>query len=204
MLQDLIFAGTDTTITTLEWAMAEILRHPEIMNKAQAELAEVVGKGKPIEEGDVSRLPYLQYIVKETLRIHPPATLLIPRQVDQDVELYDYIIPKGTLVLVNVWEIGRDPMFWKDPLVFRPERFQSLELDVRGKDFELTPFGAGRRICPGMPLALRMVQAMLGSMLNSFNWKLEADIEPQDLDMEEKSGFITPKAIPLRAIPYPL
>ncbi|KAM3357110.1 geraniol 8-hydroxylase-like [Capsicum galapagoense] len=204
MFLDLISAGTDTTITTLEWAMAEILRHPEIMNKAQAELAEVVGKGKPIEEADVSRLPYLQYIVKETLRIHPPATLLIPRQVDQDVELYDYIIPKGTLVLVNVWEIGRDPMFWKDPLVFRPERFQSLELDVRGKDFELIPFGAGRRICPGMPLALRMVQVMLGSMLNSFNWKLDADIEPQDLDMEEKSGFITPKAIPLRAIPYPL
>ncbi|KAH0675373.1 hypothetical protein KY285_023174 [Solanum tuberosum] len=121
------------------------------MKKSQAELSEVIGKRKPIEEADVSRLPYLQFIVKEILRMHPPAPFLIPRRVDQDVKLFDYIIPKGSL-------------------------FQSIELDVRGKDFDLIPFGAGRRMCPGLPLALRMVPVMLGSMLNSFNWKLEADI----------------------------
>ncbi|MCD9561075.1 hypothetical protein HAX54_020032 [Datura stramonium] len=155
--------------------MAETLRQPEIMKKVQ-----------------------------ETLRMHPPATLLIPRKVDQDVELYDYIIPKGSLILINVWAIGRDIMFWEDPLVFKPDRFRSLKLDVRGKDFELIPFGSGRRICPDLPLALRTSPVMLGSMLKSFNWKFEAGVEPKELDMEEKFGFITPKAHPLRAISSPL
>ncbi|PHT28842.1 Geraniol 8-hydroxylase [Capsicum baccatum] len=205
MLMDLFIGAIDTTTSILEWAMAEILRQQEILKKAQAELAEVIGKGKPIEEPDVSRLPYLQFIVKETLRLHPPAPLLIPRRVDQDVELYDYIIPKGSMALVNVWAIGRDSSFWKeDPLVFKPERFKSLELDVRGNDLDLIPFGSGRRICPGFPLALKLIPVMLGSMLNSFNWKLEAGIEPKDLDMEEKFGAILSKVHPLRVIPSPL
>ncbi|XP_049370021.1 geraniol 8-hydroxylase-like [Solanum verrucosum] len=203
-LLDLCIGSIDTITSTLEWAIVETLGHPEIMQKAQAELAQVVGKGKPIEEADVSRLPYLQFIIKETLRLHPPAPFLIPRTVDQDVELCDYIIPKGSLVLVNAWAIGRDSSFWEDTLVFKPERFQSLELDVRGKDFELIPFGAGRRTCPGFPLALRLMPLILGSMLNSFNWKLEACIEPKDLNMEEKFGAIIAKAHPLRAIPSPL
>ncbi|XP_060180785.1 geraniol 8-hydroxylase-like isoform X2 [Lycium barbarum] len=202
--KDLFGAGTDTTTSTLEWAMTEILKQPRIMKKAQAELAEIIGKGKPIEEIDVSRLSYLQCIIKETLRMHPPVPLLLPRRVEQDVELCDYIIPKGSQVLVNVWAIGRDSTFWDDPLVFKPERFWSSDLDMRGKDFELLSFGAGRRICPGLPLALRMVPVMLGSLLNSFNWKLEADIEPMELDMEEKFGITLAKAHPLRAIPSPL
>ncbi|XP_009794425.1 geraniol 8-hydroxylase-like [Nicotiana tabacum] len=201
MFLDLFGAGTDTTTSTLEWAMAEMLRQPEIMRKAQVELGEVIGKGKIVEEADVSQLPYLQCIIKETLRMHPPFPLLVPRKVEQDVELCDYIIPKGSQVLVNAWAIGRDSTFWKDPLVFRPERFWNLDLDMRGKDFELIPFGAGRRICPGLPLALRMVQVMLGSLLNSFNWKLEVGIEAQELNMEEKFGITLAKAHPLRAIP---
>ncbi|XP_055813982.1 geraniol 8-hydroxylase-like isoform X2 [Solanum dulcamara] len=203
-LKDLFGAGTDTTTSTLEWAMAETLKQPKIMNKAQVELAEIIGKGKPIQEVDVSRLPYLQCIIKETLRIHPPVPLLLPRKVEQDVELCDYVIPKGSQVLVNVWEIGRDFTFWKDPLVFKPERFLSSDLNMQGQYFELIPFGAGRRICPGLPLALRMVPVMLGSLLNSFNWKLEACIEPKDLDMEEKFGLTLAKARPLRVIPSPL
>ena len=103
-----------------------------------------------------------------------------------------------------MWAIGRDFTFWKDPLVFKPERFLNLDLDMRGQDFELIPFGAGRRICPGLPLALRMIPVMLGSLLNSFNWKLDAGIEPQELDMEEKFGITLAKAHPLRAIPSPL
>ncbi|XP_060174979.1 geraniol 8-hydroxylase-like isoform X2 [Lycium barbarum] len=202
--KDLFGAGTDTTTSTLEWAMAEILRQPRIMKKAQAELAKITGKGKRIEENDISRLSYLQCVIKETLRMHPPVPFLVPRRVEQDVELCDYIIPKGSQVLVNVWAIGRDSTFWKDPLVFKPERFWSSDLDMRGKDFELVPFGAGRRICPGLPLALRMVPVILGSLLNSFNWKLEADIGPNELDMEEKFAFTLAKALPLRVIPSPL
>ncbi|CAN4120916.1 unnamed protein product [Withania somnifera] len=136
--------------------------------------------------------------------MHPPAPLLIPRRVDQDVELCDYIIPKGSQVLVNVWMIGRDSTFWKDPLVFKPERFWNSNLDTGGQDFELIPFGAGRRICPGFPLALRMLPVILGSLLNSFHWKLEADMEPKDLDMEEKFGITLAKTNPLRVIPSPL
>ncbi|MCD7467870.1 hypothetical protein HAX54_005521 [Datura stramonium] len=141
----------------------------EIMKKAQAVLAEIIGKGKPIEETNICKLPYLQFIIKETLRIHPQAPFLVPCKVEQDVELCNYIVPKGSMVLVNVWAIGRDSTFWKDPLVFKPDRFMSLEVDVRGKDFELIPFSAGRRICIGLSLALRMIPLMLGSILNSFN-----------------------------------
>ncbi|KAF3657546.1 Geraniol 8-hydroxylase [Capsicum annuum] len=201
MFLDLFGAGTDTTTSTLEWAMAEILKQPEIMKKAQVELAEIIGKGKLIEEADVSRLPYLQCIVKETLRMHPPVPFLVPRKVEQDVDLCEYIIPKDSQVLVNVWAIGRDFTSWEDPLIFKPERFWSSDMDMRGQDFELIPFGAGRRICPGYPLTLRMIPVILGSLLNSFNWKLEGGIRPKDLDMEEKFGITLGKAHPLRAIP---
>nr|AGX93055.1 geraniol 10-hydroxylase-like protein [Vinca minor] len=204
MCLDLFVAGTDTTSSTLEWAMAEMLRNPEKMKKTQEELAEVVGRGKLIEEGDVSRLPYLRCVVKETLRVHPPVPFLIPRKVVQDVEVCGYKVPKGSQVLVNAWAIGRDETFWKDALGFKPERFLESELDTRGRDFELIPFGAGRRICPGLPLANRMVPVMLGSLLNSFNWKLEGGIAPKDLDMEEKFGITLQKAHPLRAVPSPL
>ncbi|CAN4080874.1 unnamed protein product [Withania somnifera] len=204
MFLDLFIGGIDSATSTLEWAMTEILRHPEIMKEVQTELAQVVGNGKPVEESNISKLPYLLSIVKETLRMHPPAPFLIPRRVDQDVQLCEYIIPKGSQVLVNVWKIGRDSTFWEDPLVFKPERFRRSELDMRGKDFELLPFGAGRRMCPGLPLALRLVPIMLGSMLNSFNWKLEGSTEPMNLYMEEKFGVILAKAHPLRVIPFPI
>jgi geraniol 8-hydroxylase len=204
MCLDLFVAGTDTTSSTLEWAMAEVLKNPNTMVKAKAELEQVIGKGKILAESDVSSLPYLRCIIKETLRIHPPVPFLIPRKVDTDVEACGYIIPKNAQVFVNVWAIGRDPEYWEDPLAFKPERFMESELDVRGRDFELLPFGAGRRICPGLPLAIRMVPVMLGSLLNSFNWKLDGGIAPEELDMGEKFGITLQKAQPLRAIPTPL
>lgn len=202
--QDLFVAGTDTTSNTLEWAMAESLKNPEIMKKAKAELEEVIGKGKVLDEADIQRLPYLRCMVKETLRIHPPVPFLIPRRVDQDVEVCGYTVPKNSQVFVNAWAIGRDPETWPNPLEFRPERFFDSEVDMKGRDFELIPFGAGRRICPGLPLAVRMVPVMLGSLLNSFNWKLEGGKGPKDLDMEEKFGITLQKALPLMAVPVPL
>ncbi|PWA96070.1 geraniol 10-hydroxylase [Artemisia annua] len=147
--RDLFVAGTDTTSNSLEWAMAEVLRNPHTMAKAKEELKDVTGKGKLVDEADISRLPYLQCIVKETLRLHPPVPLLIPRKTETKVTLDGYIVPKGTQVLVNVWAIGRDPSTWDNSLEFKPERFLNSELDVRGRDFELLPFGGGRRICPG-------------------------------------------------------
>nr|ALJ75585.1 geraniol 10-hydroxylase [Swertia asarifolia] len=204
MCLDLFVAGTDTTSSTLEWAMSEMLKNPEKMKAAQAELAEVIGKGKAVEEADVSRLPYLRCAIKETLRIHPPVPLLIPRRTEQEVEVCGYTVPKNSQVLVNVWAISRDDAIWTDPLSFKPERFLESELDMPARHFELIPFGAGRRICPGLPLAVRMVPVMLGSLLNSFDWKVEGAIAPKDLDMEEKFGITFQKAHPLRAVATPL
>nr|WET52779.1 cytochrome P450 76B128 [Ajuga reptans] len=204
MCLDLFVAGTDTTSSTLEWAMAEALKNPETIKKAKAELEQVVGKGKVVDEADISRLPYLRCMVKETLRIHPPVPFLIPRRVEQDVEVCGYTVPANSQVFVNAWAIGRDAEVWESPLEFKPERFLESEIDMRGRDFELIPFGAGRRICPGLPLAVRMVPVMLGSLLNSFDWKLDGGIGPKELDMEEKFGITLQKAQPLRAVPIAL
>lgn len=204
MFLDVFVAGTDTTSNTLEWGMTEVLLKPNIMAKAKEELEAVIGKGKTVEENDLSRLPYLSCIVKETLRIHPPIPFLIPRKVVNHVKLNDYVVPKGTQVLVNAWAIGRDPSIWDDSLEFKPERFQTSEIDVRGQDFELIPFGAGRRICPGLPLAIRMIPMMLGSLLNNFDWSLNTGIKHEDLDMAERFGITLQKANPLCVIPMPL
>ncbi|KAK2457539.1 geraniol 8-hydroxylase [Trifolium repens] len=201
LAHDLFVAGTDTTTSTLEWAMTELVLNSEIMSKAKKELEEVVGKGKPIEESDIASLPYLQAIIKETFRLHPPVPLLLPRKAAKDVELCGFTIPKDAQVFINVWTIGRDPTLWDNPTLFSPERFLGSDIDVKGRNFELAPFGAGRRICPGMMLALRMLLLMLGSLINSFDWKLEDDMKLENMDMEEKFGITLQKAQPLRVVP---
>ena len=149
-------AGTDTTSSTLEWAMTELIRNPKTLSEARLELEQTIGKGNQIEESDVSRLPYLQAIVKETLRLHSPIPLLLPRKSSSNVEICGYIVPEDAQVLVNAWAIGRDGTTWDNPNSFVPERFLGLDVDVKGRNFEVIPFGAGRRICPGLPLAMRM------------------------------------------------
>ncbi|KAG5535719.1 hypothetical protein RHGRI_023470 [Rhododendron griersonianum] len=134
------------------------------------------------------------------MRIHPSGPILFHKVEITDVEVYGFTVPKGAQVLINVWAIGRDSSIWKNPTALMPERFLESEVDVRGQDFELIPFGAGRRMCPGLPLAMRMVQVVLGSLINSFNWKLEGGIAPGEMDMEEKFGFTLQKAQPLYAI----
>ncbi|OWM73533.1 geraniol 8-hydroxylase-like [Punica granatum] len=201
---DLFSAGTDTTSSTLEWAMAELLRNPEKLSKAQAELEQVMGRGNPIEESDIDRLPYLQATVKETFRMHPAAPLLLPRRAGATVQVGGYTIPEGAQVLVNVWAIGRNLASWKNPDEFIPERFLGLDVDVKGQNFELLPFGGGRRICPGLQLAMRMLHLMLGSLLNSFDWKLEDGVTPETMEMGDKFGITLQKAQPLRAVPLPI
>lgn len=182
--------------------MAELLRNPDAMAKARLELQQTIDKDKPVEELDVTRLPYLQAVVKETLRLHPPAPLLIPHKAETDVEILGFTVPKDAQVLVNVWAISRNPSIWVNPSSYVPERFLgSSRMDVRGQDFELIPFGSGRRICPGLPLALRMVHLMLASLLHAFDWKLEGGMAPQDMDMADKFGITLQKAEPVRAVP---
>ncbi|CAH8392385.1 unnamed protein product [Eruca vesicaria subsp. sativa] len=200
-LSDLFTAGTDTSSSTVEWAMTELLSSPKTMAKAQTEIDHVIGQNGIVQESDISKLPYLQAIVKETFRLHPPAPLLIPRKAESDVEILGFMVLKDTQVLVNVWAIGRDPMVWENPTQFEPERFLGKETDVKGRDYELTPFGAGRRICPGLPLAVKTVPLMLASLLYSFDWKLPDGIVSGDLDMEESFGLTLHKTNALHALP---
>ncbi|KAF7847876.1 hypothetical protein BT93_L2489 [Corymbia citriodora subsp. variegata] len=200
---DFFVAGTETTSSTLEWAMTELLCNPEKLSKAQKELHEVIGKGKQMEEVEIPRLPYLQAIIKETLRLHPPFPLLLPRRSEANTQIGGFTVPKGAQVLVNAWAMGRDPSIWVNSNEFAPERFLGSDIDLRGKNFELVPFGGGRRICPGLPLATRMLHLMLGSLINSFNWRLEDGVTPENMNMEDKFGISVQRAQPLKVVALP-
>jgi len=143
-------------------------------------------------------VPYLQVVVKETLRLHPPVPLLIRKSVTA-VNLGGYSVPKDVQVLTNMWGMGRDPSIWADPNSFQPERFLESGEDLR-EDFGFIPFGAGRRICPGVPFAHRTIHTMLASMLHHFDWKLADGEKYEDMDMTEIFG-ITLHKVPLMAIP---
>lgn len=197
----MFYAGSDTSSVTVEWVMAELLRHPEVMARVRAEILEVIGSEKDVEESDIGKLKYLQAVVKETLRMHPPAPFLLPRMAESDVELGTYTVPKGAHILVNVWAIGRDNKVWPEAHMFKPERFLDNEIDFRGRDFEFTPFGAGRRVCPGISLGYRMVHLMLASLLQRFEWRLPDGMKPETLDMSEAFGILLCMASHLQVIP---
>jgi cytochrome P450 len=184
--------------------MAELLHSPETLSKAQEELRQTIGRGNHVDESDIPRLPYLQAVVKETFRLHPAVPLLLPRKAGAEVEVRGFTVPKGAQVLVNAWAIGRDPSIWENPNSFMPERFLGSEIEVRDRTFQVIPFGGGRRICPGFPLAIRMVHLMLGSLIHSFDWKLEDGVTPKDMNMDEKFGITLEMAHPLRAVPIAL
>ncbi|KAI0516618.1 hypothetical protein KFK09_009295 [Dendrobium nobile] len=206
LLLNLFTAGTDTTSSTVEWALAELIRHPNLLKQAQIELDSVVGSDRLVSESDLPNLPFLQAVVKETFRLHPSTPLSLPRIASKDCEIDGYLIPEGSTLLVNVWSIARDPSMWPDePLAFRPERFLMGGLhegvDLKGNDFELIPFGAGRRICAGLSLGLRMVQFMTATLIHAFDWCLVDGQMVEKLDMEEAYGLTLRRAMPLIAKP---
>lgn len=205
-LFDIFGAGSDTTAKTMEWAMAELLCNPKKMKRAQIELDEVVGRNRSVEESDTDNLPYLRAVVKEVFRLHPAAPLLIPHRADNSCEIGGFLIPKDTQVMVNIWAIGRDPAVWNEPCKFVPERFlenKMSSVDYRGQHFELIPFGAGRRMCVGLPLASRVVHLVLASLLHSCDWKPPMGVSAEQIDMTEMFGVTMRKAVPLEAIPTP-
>ncbi|KAL5727674.1 hypothetical protein ACHQM5_000843 [Ranunculus cassubicifolius] len=197
---DLLFAGADTTASTVEWALAELIKSPESMEKVRFELEREV-KGDFVRESDLSSLPYIHCVLKETLRLHPPAPLLIPHRAAETCKVMNYTIPKDTQIFVNVWAIGRDPKCWDDPMTFKPERFLETSLELNTNDFKFLPFGSGRRICPGLPMADKQVPLILSSLLYSFDWSLPYDMQPNELDMEEKFGLTLQKEVALALMP---
>ncbi|XP_043722163.1 flavonoid 3',5'-hydroxylase 2-like [Telopea speciosissima] len=204
LLLNLFSAGTDTSSSIIEWALAEMMKNPSILEKAHAEMDEVIGRNRRLEESDISKLPYLQAICKETFRKHPSTPLNLPRVSTEACEVNGYYIPKNTRLSVNIWGIGRDPNVWEKPIEFTPERFLSgrnAKIDPRGNDFELIPFGAGRRICAGTRMGIVLVEYILGTLVHAFDWKVPGGADA--LNMDEAFGLALQKAVPLAAMVTP-
>ncbi|PKI59542.1 hypothetical protein CRG98_020070 [Punica granatum] len=189
-----------TSSNTIEFIMAEMLNKPDTMRKAQQELDKVVGKDNVVEESHISMLPYVHAVVKESLRLHPPAPVLVPHCPSEDTLISGFRIQKGSMVYINVWAIHRDPTIWENPDVFDPERFMNSNVDYSGNHFNYLPFGSGRRMCAGIAMAERMVMYSLATLLHSFDWELP---KGEKLDLSEQFGIVMKKKVPLIAIPTP-
>ncbi|WVZ64883.1 hypothetical protein U9M48_014337 [Paspalum notatum var. saurae] len=200
---DIFLASSNTSRITVEWAMALLLKHQDKMEKVQDELAENLGCKDFVEEHDLHKLPYLHAVIKETLRLQPPAPLLPRKVVTGDMSLGGFAVPVGTYVLVNLWAIGRDPAVWPDPEVFLPERFLGDQAaNFRGlDDFAYKPFGAGRRVCPGLDFATRLVPLLLASLLHRVQWRLPSGMAPEDVDLRDRGSMVLELATPLQAVP---
>ncbi|XP_057787920.1 cytochrome P450 71A8-like [Salvia miltiorrhiza] len=197
LLLDIFTGGTDTISTALEWVMSEILRHPTVMEKLQREVRGIVKQKQEITDDDVQEMHYLKAVIKEAMRCHPPVPLLAPKIARKDVQIKGYDIAAGTIVMVNAWAIGRDPISWDEPEKFMPERFLNSSIDFKGQDFELIPFGSGRRGCPGITFATVTMEFVLANLMQKFDWKLPDGIQPKDLDMSESAGLSVHRALPL-------
>ncbi|KAL3721612.1 hypothetical protein ACJRO7_034020 [Eucalyptus globulus] len=196
IILDMLAGSMDTSATAIEWAMAELIKHPRAMKKLQEELEKAAGLNRAVEESDLEGLDYLHMVIKETMRLHPVAPLLLPHEATEDCTVNGFHIPYKSRVIVNVWSIGRDPKVWTthDPEEFVPERFLGSSVDVKGRDFQLLPFGTGRRGCPGMQLGLTVVRFVVAQLVHCFDWELPSGMSPSELDMTEKFGLTTPRA----------
>ncbi|RDX67982.1 Cytochrome P450 81E8, partial [Mucuna pruriens] len=188
----MLLAGTDTSSVTLEWAMTNLLNHPEILKKAKEELDTHIGQNHLVDESDIPKLSYLQSIVNETLRLHPAAPMLVPHLSSEDCTIGGYNVPQNTMVLVNAWAIHRDPNLWSDPTHFKPERFEK-----ESEASKLLPFGLGRRACPGANLAQRTVSLTLALLIQCFEWKRTSK---EEIDLTEGKGITVAKKIPLEVM----
>ncbi|KAL6005374.1 hypothetical protein ACLOJK_005940 [Asimina triloba] len=196
---DILIAGTDTCSTTVEWAMAELLQHPRVMKKAKEEIRIIVGQKGMVEETDLHQLQYLKLVVMETLRLHPPAPLLIPRECMKRCSLGGYEIASKIRIYINAFAIGRNPESWKNPEKFFPERFMNRSINYQGHDFKLIPFGAGWRTCPRIQFGTTTVDLAVANLLYSFNWEFPIRMEKDSMDMKEAFSIIEHKESALQA-----
>ncbi|GMY30999.1 cytochrome P450 71D11-like [Fagus crenata] len=191
VILDIFSAGSETSATTVDWAMSEMIKNPRVMKKAQAEVREVFNRKGKVDETCINEMKYLNSVVKETLRLHAPVPLLLPRECGERCKLKGYEIPIKTKVIVNAWAIGRDPKYWNEAEKFYPERFLDSSIDYKGTNFEYIPFGAGRRICPGITFGLANVELPLALYL----------MKNEDLDMTEAFGITVRRKDDLQLIP---
>ncbi|XP_038685575.1 cytochrome P450 71D9-like [Tripterygium wilfordii] len=198
---DIFLAGTESSATTLEWAMSELLKNPRVMAKAQAEVRQVFGKKGCVDEAGLEEQKFLTAVIKETLRLHPPGALLGPRECRETCLINGYEIPKKTQIIINAWAIGRDPNYWIEAERFYPERFLNSSIDCKGNNFEFLPFGAGRRMCPGMSFGIANIELLLAQLLYHFDWKLPDNIKEEDLDMTEGFAIVVGRKTDLVLIP---
>ncbi|XP_050365905.1 cytochrome P450 81Q32-like [Argentina anserina] len=192
LMQVMLSAGTDTSAGSMEWGLSLLLNNPEALAKAQTEIDDQIGQSRLIEEADLANLPYLHGIINETLRMYPADPLLVPHESSQECTIEGYHVPRGTMLLVNIWAIQNDPKLWEQPEQFKPERF--LKNEANG--FQMLPFGTGRRGCPGEGLATRIIGLALGSLIQCFEWERSSD---EVVDMSEGAGLTMPKAQALLA-----
>ncbi|XP_050206447.1 cytochrome P450 81Q32-like [Mercurialis annua] len=197
LIMVMLLGGTDTPTLTLEWAMASLVNNPNVLQKAKTEIDLQVGQKRLLEESDLPNLPYLQSIISETLRLYPAGPLLVPHYSSKDCIINGYNIPINTIVLINAWAIHRDPTVWDDPSSFRPERFEADHRLGVHQTYNYIPFGGGRRVCPGMGLAQRILGLTIGSLIQCFEWKR---MDEKLVDMSEDKGFAMPKAEPLKVM----
>ncbi|XP_062078743.1 cytochrome P450 71D11-like [Humulus lupulus] len=185
---DIFGAGIETTATSVEWAMSEMMKNPRTMKKAQDEVREVFNKRGLVDETGLAEMNYLKSVVKESMRLHPIFPLLLPRESQEKCEINGYEIPAKTQTIVNSWVIGRDPRYWSEPESFKPERFLDSSIDSKGNNFDYLPFGGGRRICAGMSFGLHNVELSLALLLYHYDWILPNGMKHEDLDMTESFG----------------
>lgn len=189
VILDVFGGGIDTTSTTIEWAISELIKHPRVMKRLQQEVTEIAQGRSMIREEDLEKMEYLKAVIKETLRLHVPLPLLVPRESTQDVKLMGYDIPAGTQVIINAWAIERDSTSWEEPMEFRPERFLNKSIDYKGFHFEWLPFGAGRRGCPSIQFGVVIIELAIANIVYKFDLALPNEAKNEDLDMSESYGI---------------
>nr|BAF98468.1 cytochrome P450 [Coptis japonica var. dissecta] len=201
ILMNVFIGGVETSALTMVWTMTELARNPKVMKKVQEEIRNCVGKKGRVEEIYINQLPYFKMVVKETLRLHPPGPLLVPRECMSHCKINGYDVYPKTRVLVNAWGIARSSEYWEKPDEFIPERFQNSSVDFKGQDFEYLPFGSGRRACPGMNMGVATMEVALANLLYCFNWELPSGMKSEDVNIDEKAGITIHKKVPLHLVP---
>ncbi|MED6153461.1 hypothetical protein PIB30_102199 [Stylosanthes scabra] len=190
----MLIAGSETSAITMEWAVSLLLNNPQKMKKLQHEIETYAGHDQLLNESNAAKIKYLQNVITETLRIYPVVPLLVPHESSTDCKVCGYDIPKGTMLFVNLLTLQRDPNLWTDPMKFIPERFEGDGGGGSEVCYNMIPFGVGRRACPGVGLAKRVMGHALGALIQCFDWE---KIEDGEVDMTEGTGLVLPKAEPL-------